>query len=369
MKKIRISKRAVRNTAIVAGLSAIALLSPSIVTAATTAFVPDPCTQTNTTCLDKRVDKLETWAKAHTDPTTTVTVTASPTTTTTTAPTTSTTTVPTTTTTTVPTTTTTTTAPTSTWPDASNTGVLPGTTLTNRTVGTITTPGTVIENALITDGIRIAANDVIIRNSKIVSGSDYHVVKIDDYKTGVRLENVEIDGLGKAGTAGADAIYGPATIIAANIHGVENGIQPDAVTVLRDSWIHDLDSPGSPHIDGVQIDGGRSDITIEHNTIDLRGWTQTAAVMIDNYFGPVNNVTVNNNRLLGGGYTTYIDARFGRTQPADDTGGGPITNVRYTNNRIGYGQWGPALIATQSQDSYVWSGNVDDKTGAAIPAP
>jgi hypothetical protein len=73
--------------------------------------------------------------------------------------------------------------------------------------------------------------------------------------------------------------------------------------------------------------------------------------MIDNYFGPANNIVVDNNRLLGGGYTVYSDGRFT---------GGPITGVQYTNNRIGYGQWGYALIANNDP---VWSGNVDDATG------
>jgi hypothetical protein len=53
----------------------------------------------------------------------------------------------------------------------------------------------------------------------------------------------------------------------------------------------------------------------------------------------------------------YSDGRFK---------GGPITGVRFTGNRLGRGKWGYASI---SVFDVVWSGNVDDKTGATLPRP
>lgn len=356
----RVSKRAL----LAAGAVLVAGVGGTIAYAAPAAFAPPACAAgsnpTSNTCVDRRLDAIEGWIQQHEaqpTPTVTTTVTATPTTTqptATTAPPTTTTAPPTTTT---PPVTTTTTTP-SAWPDASNTGVPAGTTLTPRSGGSITTAGTVIDGANITGNIRISADNVTIRNSKITA-SAYWVVVVDDDATGARLENVEIDGRGDAGTDGSNGIYGTATVIKANIHGVENGFQPSSGSVIRDSWVHGLDAPGSPHIDGIQIDGSRSNILIEHNTVDMREWTQTAAVMIDNVFGAVDNVTVNNNRLLGGGYTTYIDGTFN---------GSTITNVRYTNNRICCGEWGYKTISGMGAgDSYVWSGNVDDITGQPIP--
>ena len=205
-----------------------------------------------------------------------------------------------------------------------------------------------------------------IRNSRIV-GSAFHVVNVADGVTGTRIEHVEIDGKGTAGTAGSNGIYGQVTVVAANIFGVENAVVPSSGSTIRDSWVHNLRSGGDPHYDGIQVDGARSNITIEHNTIDMRELPSTGAVMLDNYFGALDNVTVNNNRLMGGGWTTYLDARFGR--PGYPGKGGAVTNIRYTNNRICCGQWGYASIDTFSGDSLTGTGNVDDATGRAIPQP
>ena len=151
-------------------------------------------------------------------------------------------------------------------------------------------------------------------------------------------------------------VMGPATVERSNIYGVENGITPFSGSVLRDNYVHHLAAPGSPHYDGIQIDGGIRNVTIEHNTVDLSGLDQTAAVMIDNYFGTIDNIVVNNNRLLGGGYTVYSDGQFT---------GGSITNVTFSNNRLGRGYWGYASIV---KNTPIWTNNVDDTAGAAVSA-
>jgi hypothetical protein len=171
----------------------------------------------------------------------------------------------------------------------------------------------------------------------------------------VRIEDVEIDGRGTSGLGNSMGVYGPATVVRSNIHGVENGVTPFSGSVVTDNYIHGLSAPGSPHYDGIQIDGGASNIRIERNTIDMREHSQTATVMIDNYFGPTDDILVNGNRLLGGGYTVYSDGQFS---------GGPITNVTFSNNRMGRGYWGYASIV---KNNPVWTGNVDDVTGQIIP--
>ncbi len=49
--------------------------------------------------------------------------------------------------------------------------------------------------------------------------------------------------------------------------------------------------------------------------------------MLDNYWGPIDQVKIDNNLLVGGGYTVYLD-EVAQGQP----GGGPVTNVSFTNN-------------------------------------
>ncbi len=237
-------------------------------------------------------------------------------------------------------------------PSAANTGVPAGVALSPSGSLTVTTPGTVIDARDITGTVNINASNVTLTRSR-VNGSSYSVIRVADNVTNVTISDVEVNGRGLSGTGGSGGIIGPATVVRANVSGVENGLVPGSGSVLRDNFIHGLSSPGAPHYDGIQIDGGQSNISIDHNTVDLREWDQTSAVMIDNWFGPVSNVAVSNNKLLGAGYTVYSDGQFS---------GGSISGVSFTNNRIGNGQWGYSLIRN---NTVTWTSNVDDVTGAA----
>jgi hypothetical protein len=103
----------------------------------------------------------------------------------------------------------------------------------------------------------------------------------------------------------------------------------------------------------MQYNGGGTAglIDIEHNTI-INQNNRTDAVMIDNDFGPVNGVTINNNLLLGGDYTVYDGDHFNSN---------PSTNVSITNNHLGTGLYG---YTDSNGTSPVFLGNVDD--GAAL---
>ena len=232
---------------------------------------------------------------------------------------------------------------------AGSTGVPAGTSLTaSKGDLSITKDGTVVEGKDISGTVWIDADDVTIRSSRI-TGKGFAVVQVKNGSTNVSIENVEIDGLGAQ--AGSMGVIGPADVSGSDVRGVENGLTPGSGSVLKGNYVHDLKAPGSPHYDGVQIDGGLSGITLSGNYVDLHEHTQTSAVMIDNYFGPISNIRVDGNRLVGGGYTVYSDGQFT---------GGSITGVSFTNNRLGKGYYGYASIV---KNSPVWSGNVDDVTG------
>ncbi len=192
-----------------------------------------------------------------------------------------------------------------------------------------------------------------IKNTR-VTGSAFGMIWVKPGVTGVNVTDVDIDGLGTAGSGNSMGVIGPANVTRADIRGVENGITPGSNTVHRDNYIHGLGAPGSPHYDGFQLDGGLSNIRIEHNTVDMREHGQTAAVMIDNYFGPISNVVVNDNVLQGGGYTVYSDGQFN---------GGAITGVSFTNNRLTRGYWGYASIV---RNTPTWSGNTVYSTGSPV---
>lgn len=239
------------------------------------------------------------------------------------------------------------------FPDRNRTGVPSGSPLVASGPLTLDRAGTVVDGVDVRGTVTITADDVVVRRSR-VTASAFSVVKVKEGVRGVRIEDVEVDGMGLKGEPGSTGIEGPATMTRVRVTGVENGVKPGNGSLLEDSVISGLAAPGKdPHIDGVEIDGG-ADIVIRGNLIDLTEWDQTSTVMVDNYFSPVTRVVVQGNRLLGGGYTVYSDGRFS---------GGPVTKVTFVGNRMGRGYWGFASIAASTPS---WSGNIDDVTGRPV---
>ena len=91
---------------------------------------------------------------------------------------------------------------------------------------------------------------------------------------------------------------GQGTFIGNNIYNVENGINLTGSAVIKDNYIHDLNASGSPHYDGIQIDGGVSNVTISDNTV-IAPSGGVSAIMIDNYLGtrsPISSVEQQSSR-------------------------------------------------------------------------
>ena len=240
------------------------------------------------------------------------------------------------------------------YPDATNTGVPEGTVLTKSGSLVVTKAGTVLDGLDISGTVYINANNVTIKRCRI-RASAFAIVWIPEGVTGTVIQDSEIDGLGTG--EGSNAINGMGTFVRNNIHGVENGwngLTSAQPSVFRDSYIWGLLAPGGPHYDGIQLDGGISDVTFDHNTV-INKHGQTSAVMIDNYFGPISNVTVRNNLLAGGGYTVYSDAQFSGTDK--------ITGVSFTGNRLVKGQYGYAAF---NSNNPTWTGNFSDATGMQV---
>lgn len=239
------------------------------------------------------------------------------------------------------------------FPDATSTGVPAGVILTPSGGLVINTPGVVIEGLDIRGMVTINADNVTLKNCKITSGG-WAVVNITSGSTGVVIENCEINGLNAEGVRG---ISGQGTFLRNNIHNTEDGIYvTGSNTLIQDNYIHDLQSDWSgPHYDGIAIDGGVSNIVIRHNTV-INSHDQTSALMIDNYFGSVSNVIVDNNWLEGGGYTVYSDGNFK---------GGTISGVSFTDNYLVKGSYGYSLIRNNSP---VWEGNIE-YVGQSVPPP
>lgn len=238
------------------------------------------------------------------------------------------------------------------WPDATNTGAPEGVALVRSGGLVITSPGTVVSRVDVYGSVHINAADVTLEKCQITSNG-WAVIRIEAGVTGAIVQDCTIDGTGAGpdGT-GNQGIMGQGTFLRNNIYNVENGITVTGNnTVIQDNFIHGLKAGGEPHYDGIQVDGGISNLVIRHNTI-VNSHGAAGAIMIDNYFGPISDVTVDNNLLVGGSFTIYSDAKFSSS---------PIARVMVSNNHIAPGQYGPTLFRGNSP---IYTGNSYD--GAAL---
>jgi hypothetical protein len=209
------------------------------------------------------------------------------------------------------------------FPDAQSTGVRDGVTLKQVGDMVVTTAGAVISGLEVHGTLRIEADNVTVRDCKIVNEGGWHGILIPDGNTGAVVEFCDIIGP-------VNGISGTGTFRFNDFSSNDNGINVYGPSLIVDNYIHDMSGGADAHYDGIEINGGGG-TTIRHNTI-INDHSQTSAVMIDNYFGAVPGIIIDNNYLAGGGYTIYSDGRFSSTDP--------ITGVQITNNYLGQGYWG-----------------------------
>ena len=130
------------------------------------------------------------------------------------------------------------------YPDASCTGVPPGTTLTPSGGLTISTAGTVIDGRDITGTVVVNASNVTIRNTRIRSNG---FVRCESNSTGLVIEDSEIINRPVAGQNNChNAIgFGNFTVRRTEIAGCENGADMGGGNVtFTDNYVHDLDTTG-----------------------------------------------------------------------------------------------------------------------------
>jgi hypothetical protein len=231
------------------------------------------------------------------------------------------------------------------YPDETNTGVPPGTTLTNSGSITVTQAGAVIQNLNVNGQIVVKANNVTIRNVKLTSG-DYYPIDNSNGNTGLLVEDTEIIATNANVTSGIS--FTNYTARRVNVHGSSDGFKADSNVTIEDSYIHDLVVTATSHNDGIQTTGG-SNVTIRHTTCKLSTTNGANACMqIGNEHGANSNWLITDNLLDGGGWT--INAGNGNTNMT-------VTNNRFTRN-AGYG---PGTIPGSTS-----SGNYYDDNGAPI---
>jgi hypothetical protein len=268
------------------------------------------------------------------------------------------------------------------YPDLETTGVTPGTPLSPvNGVVTLNQPGQVFQNAVVTGSIAVTAQNVTIRNVKLIASNPSGAAigvrpgqNWDRTDANLLVERVEIDmnglpnikGIGFNGYTlrnvfmhnGADcAHFSRNVVIQESLCVIGPDVNGDAVP---DSGEGGDFCRGASHFDGFQYGGGGS-VTLDHNTV-RNPCGQTAAMLITNdpgFSSPITNVAITNNLMAGGGYTLYC-------ADSDDS----VASETVTGNRFARtyfqrgGRFGPTTYCDRAT---TFAGNIWDGTETLIP--
>lgn len=188
------------------------------------------------------------------------------------------------------------------FPDESTTGVPAGTRLKPSASLTIEQDGAVIDSKEITGTVTVKADNVIIRNSRILNTGSFPV-RVDGGKN-LLVEDSEIDGRGRGDAAIAFSKY---TLRRVHIHNIPEGPRVAGGDVsIEDSLIHEMVQKGDNHTDVVQVTSGKN-IVVRGNALEVynpgSGLMGNAAFMFGEDDGPVTDCHVTGNYLNGGNYT------------------------------------------------------------------
>jgi hypothetical protein len=235
------------------------------------------------------------------------------------------------------------------FPNDLNTG--PASALTPSTRTVYATAGETVSGVSVTGCVEVRAANVTFRSVQFNVGGCFWGVR--NFSTGLQVIDSAISCAGTNGTAFGSSDL---SLLRVDISRCENGLNVAGRVSVTDSWIHDMNgSSGGAHTDGAQFNQGASDIVFQHNTINVgpQNGATSAIIMWDEGGAQNARVTINNNLLAGGTYTLYC----GRE--------GAVDQVRITNNRFGTFEYGYANACNSGE---LWTGNVRDVTGVAIPA-
>ena len=210
----------------------------------------------------------------------------------------------------------------------------------------ITTPG-MYENIEVHGGIQIKADNVTLRNFRVVGG--LYGIQLTYGATNVLLEQGEILDANSAGVYG-----GGFTARCLDIHDIGgDAFKTTDDTHVEYSWMHHIGTNDKAHADGNQTRGGSNHV-FRYNFCDMgvtipAPYKSNACFILQETNGvTVDNFVIEDNWLEGGNYTIYCN-------------GGGTTYVR--RNRFGRDyRYGIVTGACTEWTDNVWE---DDGT----PAP
>jgi hypothetical protein len=251
-------------------------------------------------------------------------------------------------------------------PEAWNTGVPAGTTLTRHDGDlTITTPGTVIDGLDIHGFVRIQASDVTIRRSIIrggksttsiglvgVTNSAVRNFVLEDSELVAEFPSPYLDGI-KGGNFTLRRVESRDTVDNVGIH--LSNVRVESSWLHASSWFASspLHNGGPTHNDVVQVHGG-TNLRLIGNRMEE---ADNAAIMLQQNYSPTSDVVISRNWMNHGGCTVNVNHK----------GGTSLSGISVTDNRFGRDTRNTdcAIIATTASN-VATSGNVWDDNGTAV---
>jgi hypothetical protein len=214
------------------------------------------------------------------------------------------------------------------YPDPTNTGVPPGTTLTPSGSIVVNQPGTTVRSVDVTGTIQILASNVTIEDSRVTqtstcgptSSCGNYAIAIAPGLTGVRIAQVETRTTPGATCEQDIRNTGAAvTIEATYMHACDGNIYAAGPTVLKDSYGVAKIEISADHIENIYFN--ETSFSAVHDTL-LNPVNQTAVIFGNSGGGTdvtncSNQLTVQESLLAGGGYSLYPCAHS--SQPGSST--------------------------------------------------
>ncbi|PRY12956.1 right-handed parallel beta-helix repeat-containing protein [Kineococcus rhizosphaerae] len=194
------------------------------------------------------------------------------------------------------------------FPGPDTTGVPLGTVLQESGSLSATRDGQVVENLDVDGCLSIKADDVVVRNVRIRCSGKERAITIEGARTGIVVEDSEIDGGGSTQVAIG---WGGYTLRRVDVHGVNDGPRLGSATTVEDCWIHDMVRKDGFHSDALQSNGGKG-IVVRHNTLTPKqtstGDVLNSAIQLgaENDGGTLSDVTVEDNYLDDGNYSVNV---------------------------------------------------------------
>jgi hypothetical protein len=201
-----------------------------------------------------------------------------------------------------------------------------GVTLTPVTsVYNANTPGEVLDSKDFRGGIKINANNVTVKRSRVQCG-DCVALWVSQKVRGTLIEDVEITSTSKTSRIDRALTAGKTydlTVRRVYVHDTQKGIEYGYSALIEDTYIDEFYNPTDTHVSAVggAVQDGDMNLVIRHNWIANKlGNNNSANVLFymeNNNVPRKLNVTIEQNILNGGTYALWLST--------DEVVTGPVT--------------------------------------------